>query len=86
MPDLNHQCGFDTGVFDGCLAYPTSMKKAAPNGIDRPGPDAPSAHRRPGYPLKGCVPAEPYSVSPGIWSLRESSMMLQPPSDTGAMP
>ena len=26
---------------------------------------APSAHRRPGYPLSGCVPAEPDSVSPG---------------------
>jgi hypothetical protein len=25
----------------------------------------PSAHRRPGYPLSGCVPAEPDSVSPG---------------------
>ena len=47
---------------------------------------APSAHRRPGYPLQGCVSAEPYSVFPGIWSLRESSMMLQLPSDTGAMP
>ena len=27
--------------------------------------DAPWAHRRPGYPLSGCVPAEPDSVSPG---------------------
>jgi hypothetical protein len=27
--------------------------------------EAPSAHRRPGYPLLGCVPAEPNSVSPG---------------------
>ena len=27
--------------------------------------EAPSAHRRPGYPLSGCVPAEPDSVSPG---------------------
>src|SRR3954451_18020263 len=25
----------------------------------------PSAHHRPGYPLSGCVPAEPDSVSPG---------------------
>jgi hypothetical protein len=27
---------------------------------------APSAHRRPGYPLVGCAPAEPTSVSPGV--------------------
>ena len=27
--------------------------------------DAPLAHRRPGYPLTGCSPAEPASVSPG---------------------
>src|SRR5438094_643171 len=26
---------------------------------------APSARRRPGYPLVGCTPAEPASVSPG---------------------
>ena len=25
----------------------------------------PSVHRRPGYPLVGCAPAEPTSVSPG---------------------
>ena len=29
------------------------------------GPDAPSAHRRPGYSLSGCTPAEPDSASPG---------------------
>ena len=28
------------------------------------GSDAPLAHRRPGYPLSGCFPAEPDSVSP----------------------
>src|SRR5215813_6684042 len=28
-------------------------------------PDAPSAHRRPGYSLSGCTPAEPDSASPG---------------------
>src|SRR4051812_29287580 len=30
-----------------------------------PGQMRPSAHRRPGYPLAGCSPAEPASVSPG---------------------
>src|SRR5262249_35677360 len=29
------------------------------------GPGAPSAHRRPGYSLSGCTPAEPDSASPG---------------------
>ena len=29
------------------------------------GPDAPLAHRRPGYSLSGCTPAEPDSASPG---------------------
>jgi hypothetical protein len=29
------------------------------------GADGLSAHRRPGYPLAGCSPAEPASVSPG---------------------
>ncbi len=32
-------------------------------------PDAASAHPRPGYPLPGCFPAEPDSVSPGGWQL-----------------
>src|SRR5215831_11066072 len=30
------------------------------------GPDAPLAHRRPGYSSSGCTPAEPDSASPGI--------------------
>ena len=38
---------------------------AAPGNLSRQGPDAPLAHRRPGYPSSGCVPAEPDSVSPG---------------------
>src|SRR5438128_2562982 len=29
---------------------------------------APSAHRRPGYSLSGCTPAEPDSASPGVES------------------
>jgi len=40
-------------------------------------PDALSAHRRPGYPLSGCVPAEPDSVSPdrhGFWGVTASML------------
>src|SRR5438067_9458334 len=33
------------------------------------GSDAPSAHRRPGYSLSGCTPAEPDSASPGAVSI-----------------
>ena len=40
-------------------------KKKAPDHRSGQGPQAPSAHHRPGYPLLGCVPAEPNSVSPG---------------------
>ena len=36
----------------------------APTSVER-GNRVPSAHRRPSYPLSGCVPAEPDSVSPG---------------------
>src|SRR5438477_8614878 len=34
---------------------------------------APSARRRPGYPLAGCTPAEPASVSPGVTKLPHES-------------
>ena len=36
----------------------------SPTSVER-GTRVPSAHRRPDYPLSGCVPAEPDSVSPG---------------------
>jgi len=36
-----------------------------PPGRRGPGGMALSARRRPGYPLVGCAPAEPASVSPG---------------------
>jgi hypothetical protein len=35
------------------------------HGCGSEGSRAPSAHRRPSYPLTGCVPAEPASVSLG---------------------
>ena len=40
------------------------QKNAAPDSAGQ-GPDAPWAHRRPGYSLPGCTPAEPDSASPG---------------------
>ena len=48
-------------------------------------PDAPSAHPRSGYPLPGCVPAEPDSVSPDTAMLLDSVSPKQP-SDTRVMP
>ena len=38
----------------------------APENVSVQGPDAPLAHRRPGYSSSGCTPAEPDSASPGI--------------------
>ena len=61
-------------------------KEMAPGGFHHQGPDAPSAHRRPGYPLSGCVPAEPDSVSPGSIRLAPTEQRGKPPSDTGVMP
>ncbi len=49
-------------------------------------PDTPLAHRRPGYPLTGCVPAEPASVSPGATILPCDSTAMQIPLDTVARP
>jgi len=47
--------------------------KTAPDNYHRQRPDALSAHRRPGYPLSGCVPAEPDSVSPDNHTLAARS-------------
>ena len=62
------------------------IKEMAPGGFHHRRPDAPSAHRRPGYPLSGCVPAEPDSVSPGSIRLALTEQHGKPPSDTGVMP
>src|SRR5262249_34552588 len=40
-------------------------RKMAPEIVSVPGPEAPLAHRRPGYSSSGCTPAEPDSASPG---------------------
>jgi len=52
-------------------------KTKAPEARPR-GPDAPSAHRRPGYSLSGCTPAEPDSASPGRASVAESPVTSTP--------
>jgi hypothetical protein len=58
----------------------------APDNYHRQRPDALSAHRRPGYPLSGCVPAEPDSVSPDNHTLAPMHTIGKNPSDTGVMP
>jgi hypothetical protein len=46
-------------------------QKRTPEGWSLQGSDAPSAHRRPGYSLSGCTPAESDPASPGGKSLAE---------------
>src|SRR5487761_1177902 len=46
----------------------------------------PLAHRRLKYPLPGCVPAEPDSVSSGRLSITRSCALSQLPLDIGVMP
>jgi hypothetical protein len=58
-----------SGFFEAWLRCPKGGKQRAPDKRTRQGPTAPLAHRRPGYPLSGCVPAEPDSVSPGDVSI-----------------
>ena len=62
------------------------VEQRPPMALHHQGSDAPSAHRRPGYPLSGCVPAEPDSVSPGSVRLASAQQCGKPPSDTGVMP
>jgi hypothetical protein len=62
-----------------------AMKMASDNNrCQRPA--APSAHRRPGYPSSGCVPAEPDSVSPDNHTLASILTIGKILSDTGVMP
>ena len=62
------------------------MGRKGPHDFHHQGPDAPSAHCRLGYPLSGCVPAEPDSVSPRSVRLASTEQCGKPPSDTGVMP
>ena len=61
-------------------------EKRLPEIVDLRKPDAPLTHPRPGYPLASCVPAELASVSPGAVKLNDSTVHLQPPLNTRAMP
>ena len=68
-----------------------SLKKAGhekrlPEIVDPRKPEAPLTHPRPGYPLASCVPTELASVSPGAVKLNDSTVHLQPPLNTRAMP
>ena len=67
------------GFSEASLRCPMGSKKTTPGGNKPPGADAPLAHRRPGYPLSGCVPAEPDSVSPDNFTIPNSERMFQPP-------
>ena len=66
------------GFSEACLRCPKGRKQKAPDKRTRQGPTAPLAHRRPGYPLSGCVPAEPDSVSPGDFSIAIQFPFRQP--------
>ena len=58
---------------------PWLLQRAAPGQFLSQGPSVPWAHRRPGYPLSGCVPAEPDSVSPGQKRLPEEGHWFKCP-------
>ena len=73
-------------IFGGMTPVSDCIKETAPGGFHRQGPDAPSAHRRPGYPLSSCVPAELDSVSPSSTTVASWGQRGKPSSDTRAMP
>src|ERR1041384_4655094 len=57
-------------IFEASAPMSNGMQhENAPDNDRCQGPDAPLAHRRPGYPSSGCVPAEPESVSPDTFSV-----------------
>ena len=68
------------------------FKKAAPGRQSCQGPDAPLAHRRPGYPLPSASHdhaahgARLGSVSPSDTKLAATRLLFQLPLDTGVMP
>ena len=65
------------------------LEQRAPDKIPCQGLVSPEAHPRPGYPLSGCSPAEPDSVSPGTLQatasrrFREGAVPVVPPDRTG---
>jgi transposase len=57
-------------IFEGMTRVSEGKEKQPPAGeLPQQRLDAPSAHPRLGYPLSGCVPAEPDSVSPSNGSI-----------------
>ena len=77
---------FAEDFFQAWRRCPKEQKKNSPRRVFQRGPDTPLAHRRPGYPLSGCVPAEPDSVSPGSSILPFVATTVQIPLDTVAWP
>jgi len=64
----------------------SAHEKRLPEIVDPRKPDASLTHPRPGYPLASCVPAGLASVSPGVVKHNDSTLHLQPPLNTRAMP
>ena len=71
-----------TAVLDAPPTSPSTRRRqrktTAPAGVSRQEPEAPLAHRGPGYSLPGCVPAEPDAASPGELTISRSRRARQP--------
>ncbi len=73
-------CADHDGIFGG-MSLVSHGGEAGPRAtyVGRgPNGDAPLAHRRPGYPLVGCSPAEPTAVSPGATDVPQSQLANKP--------
>lgn len=66
------------GFFKAWLGCPTEARNKHPGRSAPPGAEAPLAHRRAEYPLPGCVPAEPGSVSSAFLEFSEVAVKLHP--------
>jgi hypothetical protein len=61
--------GYAAGFFKAWVRCPMGFRKTAPDDKNHQGPGRAIGAPEPGYPLSGCVPAEPDSVSPGSSSV-----------------
>lgn len=61
----------DPGIFEAWAPVSEGENEKAPHACRQTGP-APSTHRRLGYSLPGCVPAEPSSASPSEAILQQN--------------
>ena len=68
--DRTEVCDLMPVRFQGMTPVSDGDKKTS-GGLIPQRSDAPSAHRRPGYSLSGCTPAQPDSASPGAGSIAE---------------